>query len=133
MENSPLADESVDLIWLNIHGLDLNKKILTDFRRVLKSGGLVAIEELTRYKREEWENMLDRFKEYEVVQLPEGFKSGKSIFGIYEDLEEDGSYHGKMVEGWHIDSEEKMIDWVTSHKNSRGFEHILDYALFRKN
>ena len=132
MENSPLADESVDLIWLNLHGLNLSPKTLADFDRVLRKGGYVVIEELHRNKREEWAAILEKFPDYQKVDLPPEFQPGRVKYGVMKDLSSDGRYEGEIVEGEYVNSEDEMIDIVTSQKEFRGFENILDQAVFKK-
>lgn len=132
MENSPLADESVDLIWLNLHGIRLSEKTLADFGRVLKKGGLIAIEELHRNKREEWDQLVVMFRNFQQIELPVEFQAGSVRYGIVKDLDEEGKYQGEIVEGQYVDSEKEMVDLVTSHREYRGFENILDQAMFEK-
>lgn len=132
MENSPLTDEGVDLIWLNLHGLYLSPKTLADFDRVLKKGGYVVIEELHRNKREEWDALLEKFSGYQRLDLPPEFQPGRAKYGVTKDLNSDGKYEGEIVEGEYVSSEDEMIDIVTSQREYRGFENILDQAVFKK-
>ncbi len=132
MENSPLADMSVDLIWLNLHGLILSPKTLADFERVLRKGGCVVTEELHRNKREEWAAILEKFPDYQKVDLPPEFQPGWVKYRVTKDLNSDGKYEGGIVEGEYVNSEDEMIDIVTSQREYRGFENILDQAVFKK-
>jgi SAM-dependent methyltransferase len=133
MDDSPLADESVDIIWLNLHGLGLSSNTLVDFNRVLKEGGHIVIEELHRYEREEWTELLSNFSEYKKNELPEMYKSESEKFGIAKKINNGkGLYEGDMDEGEYLNSEEEVMNWVSIHKEYNGFSNILDYAVFEK-
>ena len=130
MEKSPLADESVDLIWLCLGGGVIKKEVLTDFLRVLKKDGLIAIEESQhvdsfRYK---WQELVDCFSGMEKMTIPDKFAIPEQVLTIFEESDPDNRYTGVVV-----DTKEKLMDKVIeSHGKFAGREYLMDYALFRK-
>jgi hypothetical protein len=122
INNSPIADNSVDMIL--IHGA-ANKKMLEDFDRVLKPKGIVTIDNSgwTYHVRSRWNELYKLFKNYKPLDLPKGFEAGQNVFGVCKDGEDNG---------WYVNSEQEMMDYVTSHKGYTGFKEILDYAVFQK-
>lgn len=125
MEKSSLADASVDMIWLRIHGILLNATTIADFDRVLQSGGIIVVEGsgFTFAQRNRWKAHYNWFKAYEVISLPDEFKCEQHVFGVYKGDDTDGEY---------LDSQHAVENFVSNHKSYGGFHEILDYAVFRK-
>ena len=129
MNNSPLADKSVDLIWLNMRGLPLNKKILSDFKRVLKNGGLIAVEEdqFVDIWRNKWQKRLDEFRDLKEIKLPKDIRESETVYVFVEADDPDGAYKATVVK-----NEEEMIQNVVGKGGKYvGRQHVMDRALFQ--
>lgn len=126
MENSPLADASVDMILIRYSGVVMTPKRLADFDRVLKPKGVVVIEGSgwTYSNRELWQVFYQRFAHYRLLKLPAEFKTGQHRFGIHKANAEE--------QGWYVETEAELIECVTTHKGCSGFQEYLDYAVFQK-
>lgn len=133
MRHSNLADCSINLIYTTPAGTKLTQEMVADFDRVLKPSGIVAVESYgyNYTDREKWQKNFELFQKYHyiVLDLPTEFKSGQVVWGIRPD-KQDPELGG--FNGWYVNSEQAMIEFVTSHKGHHGFEEILDYAVFQK-
>lgn len=129
INESPIADNSVDAIYLNIRpSFDIMVGTIDDFKRVLKEDGIVAICHRNTYNRDKWINFKDYFKDFDELPVPVELESGKSCWGFGNRTDEVGEY---------VESEEEMKKIVfDKEKNPKGdiigFEHIWDFAIFRK-
>ncbi len=127
MEESPLADSSVDLIWICLRGGRVNGRALKDFMRVLKKGGLIAVEESqnTDGNRHKWQELLDCFNDLERVELPDNFEKPETVYSFSE----TDAYDSQLV----VNSEKEMIDEVSGKGGKYvGYQYVFDYALFSK-
>jgi len=135
MRHSNLADRSVDLIYLTAYSLPegLIDHSIPDFDRVLKPGGYVSLEGCGyRFaNRSRWTHLLQLFKQYKKINLPNEFRGEQVKFGIHPD-ERDPELGG--FNGWYVESEQAMKDFIISHRGQgySGFEEILDYAVLQK-
>lgn len=129
MRSSPLADMSIDLIWVCTGGIEIDKTTLGDFLRVLKSNGLIAIE-VSQYvdgSRDKWQKMLDCFVGLDRVSIPERFDNPEKVIAVSETDDVNYRYTGVVVK------ENEMMDMVSENKGKYvGREYMMDYALFRK-
>ncbi len=131
MNCSPLADDSVDLIWLNMRGLSLSEKILSDFKRVLKTDGLIAVEEdqFVDVWRDKWQKRLDEFVGFERVELPNKIGEPETVYTFVEADDPEGVYNAVVVK-----DEEEMVRNVAGKGGKYvGGQHVMDRAIFRNN
>lgn len=126
MKNSPLADKSVDAIYLNLHGLDsVASESIKDFKRVLKDNGAVFVEGRNYYGQEKWGDFSKILGDNFLKEnLPENFQGQQTYYGVKKDNNENEE---KILE-----SQEKMMDFVSENKEWSGFEAVFNYAVFRK-
>lgn len=125
MEDSPIADDSVDAILVRF-GFSMTGETIKDFNRVLKLSGIVIIEGFGwKYSdRSKWDKLCAKFSHYKSESLPEEFTPGQIVFGAFP--ENDYS------EGIYFKDEEKMHDFLKTNRLFTGFQEILDYAIFTK-
>lgn len=133
MAHSPIADRSVDLIYLNLQGIQLSEEMVGDFFRVLKNDGVIAIEDRHLYDDSRWnktiESLKQRFKEVEIT--PEF--SGKAVeFGVRPKKDYGKQQELCEEESSIVDSEEEMVKLVSSNKDNEGFVDEIRYSVMKK-
>lgn len=130
MNCSPLADNCVDLIWINLRGMPLSKEAIEDFKRVLKKNGLIAVEDTqnTEPWRNKWQKRLDDFGDFEPVDLPNWLCSAEVVFTVSKSGDNITEFEKNVV-----NDEAEMIEGVAG-KNGQfvGNQFVMDRALFRK-
>jgi hypothetical protein len=126
MDNSPLADKSVDVVWINLAGsIQINDEAIKDFERILKPNGIVVIEGINFYDRDDWQRRTKPFSSFIAVDLPDAFAPNQIVYAVSrpEDARENMMF---------VTSEDAMIAYVSSHKGYTGHELLFDYAVFKK-
>lgn len=136
--NSPLADNSVDAVFLRRQGTTVYlEDSIKDFDRVLKSGGVIFAEMLNFYDRQEWgaiNHALGLYASHNFtrIDLPNDFRENQITYGIKDG--DDASFNCET--GYYVESEQEMKDIVVSSSEEKplmGLTDVWDYAVFKKN
>jgi len=133
MEESPLAENTVDLIWLKLEGIIPAPKAISDFHRVLKTSGHIYIEEFHLYQAEKWQKLIGLFDNFTNI-TPELLQASSSIYTITPKEFADNPVSPEESEKNSIICKDvnEMMDIVSSKHLHNGGELVPRRAVLQK-